>query len=143
MYVCACSFQESIQYNCFLATEHNELSDNSETNVDVTTGRYESFKHCHVVDLRWDCVGCDIRNQKTDRYLAMRSCEAYPSSHSYRRINLSRTDIRNLEACGTCAKRTDAIDVPNSFVFTDFAIADCVFVSTSLSNEHRHNHEEL
>jgi hypothetical protein len=67
MYVCACSLQESIQYNWFLATEHNELSDNSETNVDVTTGRYEGLKYYHDVELQWDCVGCDIRNQNNEK----------------------------------------------------------------------------
>ena len=67
MYVCACSFQESIQYNWFLATEHTELSDNSETNVDVTTGRYEGLKYYHDVELQWDCLGCDIRNQKNEQ----------------------------------------------------------------------------
>ena len=64
MFVCACRLQQAILYNWFQALEHIELAENYESNVDVTTERYESFKYCHVVDVRWDCVGCDIRNQK-------------------------------------------------------------------------------
>ena len=81
MYARACRLQESFLYNWLLAIEHYGLSDNSESNVDVTTGSYECLKYFHVVDVRWELVGRDIRNQKTNRCVAMRSCEAYTSSH--------------------------------------------------------------
>ena len=67
MYARACRLQESCLYNLLLAIEHYGLSDNSESNVDVTTGRYEGSEYFHVVDVRWEFVGCDIRNQKTNR----------------------------------------------------------------------------
>ena len=97
MYARACRLQESFLYNWLLAIEHYGLSDNSESNVDVTTGRYEGLKYFHFVDVRWDFVGCDIRSQKNEqRPIAMRSCEVFTSSPYYRQINVSGTDIRNL-----------------------------------------------
>ena len=67
MYARACHLQESFLYNWLLAIEHYGLSDNSESNVDVTTGRYEGLKYCHFVDVRWEFVGRDIRNQKNEQ----------------------------------------------------------------------------
>jgi hypothetical protein len=106
VYARACRLQESILYNLLLAIEHYGLSDNSESSVDVTTGGMKVSSSSTLLMYVGNVLGATFGIRKTEqRHIAVRSCEAFTSSHYHRRIILSGTDIRHLESRGTCAEK--------------------------------------